>query len=99
MKDTSIRTNELFEEQQHSITKHTDHLFARLMLWQWLAGVVLAILVSPHTWAGAQSQVHLHVLAAVFLGGIITAFPVWLALKYPGQTMTRHTIAVGQALM
>ena len=32
----SARTTELFKEQQQSIIRHTDYLFSRLMIWQWL---------------------------------------------------------------
>src|SRR5207237_2457895 len=45
------------------------------------------------------AHVHLHVWAAVFLGGIITIFPVSLALLRPGETFTRYTIGVAQMLM
>jgi PAS domain S-box-containing protein len=93
------RTAELFQEQQQSIIKHTDWLFARLMIWQWVAGVAAAVLIAPLRWEGTQSQPHIHLLAALFLGGAVTAFPVFLALKQPGQIFTRHAIAVGQMLM
>ena len=96
---TARRTAELFREQQQNIIRHTDCLFARLMVWQWGAGAVAAILISPRAWTGTQSQVHLHVLAAVFLGGVITALPVFLALTRSGQPATRHAVAVGQMLM
>jgi hypothetical protein len=93
------RVAELFKEQQQTVIVHTDRLFARLMVWQWLAAVAAAVLITPKTWIGTQSQVHLHVLAAIFLGGIVTGFPVFLARTRPGETMTRHAIAVGQMLM
>jgi two-component system, sensor histidine kinase and response regulator len=35
---------------------------------------------------------------AIFLGGAIAIFPVALAIFKPGETLTRHTIAVGQML-
>jgi PAS domain S-box-containing protein len=95
----STRTSELFQEQHQSIIEHTDRLFARLMIFQWLFGVGLAIWISPRTWAGVQSQIHLHLWAAVILGGVITAVPVLLAHLQPGKVLTRHTVAVGQMLM
>jgi PAS domain S-box-containing protein len=97
--DVSSRTSVLFEEQQQNIIQHTDRLFSRLMLWQWGAGVAAALFISPLTWAGEQSQIHPHLLAAILLGGVVTAFPVWLANKQPGHPMTRHVIAIGQMLM
>ena len=73
-------------------------MFAGLMVAQWLAGIVAAVWISPKTWMGAESQMHWHVWAAVLLGGVITSFPVALAWKRPGDTLTRHAIAVGQML-
>ncbi|MDQ3546342.1 MAG: PAS domain S-box protein, partial [Verrucomicrobiota bacterium] len=79
--------------------KRADHLFARLMVLQWLAGVGAALLLSPRTWAGAQSYLHPHVSAALFLGGAITIFPVYLANRHPGKVWTRHVIAIAQMMM
>src|SRR5207249_5843876 len=42
---------------------------------------------------------HIHVWAAIFLGGIISLFPCALALTWPGRAFTRHAIAIGQTLM
>ncbi len=50
------------------------------------------------TWIGATSQLHWHVLAAIFLGGLIAGFPVLLIFLRPGSVLTRHTVAVGQML-
>lgn len=76
----------------------TDRIFAGLMVLQWLAGIFVALWISPNTWIGATSSVHLHVLIAIFLGGTIAAFPILLILLYPGQPLTRHVIAVAQML-
>ncbi len=95
----SARTQELFKEQQQSIIKHADRLFGWLMLWQWAAGVAAAWLISPRAWAGLQSEPHPHLYAAVLLGGLVTALPVWLACRHPGHPLTRHVVAIGQMLM
>ena len=92
------RANELLLEHQSSIYRRTDRLFAILMVCQWLAGIGLALWVSPLTWSGRMSSVHPHVWAALGLGSLITVLPVGLALMRPGETSTRHVIAVGQAL-
>src|SRR5438093_6318936 len=88
----------LFKRHQREIFRRTDHLFAGLMTFQWLAGIVAALWISPKTWIGAQSQPHIHVWAAILVGGAITSLPVLLALTRAGSTMTRHVIAVGQML-
>ncbi|MDB6112152.1 MAG: integral rane sensor hybrid histidine kinase, partial [Pedosphaera sp.] len=95
----SQRTAELFKEQQQNIVEHTDRIFARLMACQWVFGILLALWISPRTWNGTESQVHLHVWAAVFLGGLVTGVPVLLGLLQPGRVLTRHVIAIGQMLM
>ena len=93
------RTAELFKEQQQNTIRHTDRLFARLMLWQWAAATGIAAVFSPLAWSGTQSRIHLHLWAAIFLGGLFTALPVFLALTRPGQPSTRHAVAIGQMLM
>ncbi len=79
--------------------RRTDRLFAYLMLAEWLAAVVAALVVSPRTWAGISSQTHVHVWAAVFLGVGIVSLPIALGLLQPGRRITRHAIGVGQMLI
>src|SRR5438034_9627984 len=90
------RTSALFGTVRQGVFQRTDRLFAGLMLFQWLAGIAAALWISPQTWAGSESRIHLHVWAALYLGGAITALPVFLALTHPGNAVTRHAIAIGQ---
>jgi PAS domain S-box-containing protein len=93
------RTAELFKEQEQNIIRHVDRLFSWLMVGQWFFAVGIAFWFSPRTWSGVNSQIHPHIWASIFLGGMITALPVYLARTQPGKTLTRHIIAVGQMLM
>ena len=93
------RAEELFEQHRQEIIRNTDRLFAKLMFFQWIAGIVIALFISPWTWAGQSSQVHMHVWAAIFLGGAISLFPIWLTRAWPGAAMNRYVIAVAQMLM
>src|SRR5215469_10957301 len=95
----SKRVTELFNSQLQNIIRHTDYLFSWLMIFQWLFAVGLALWLSPQTWAGMNSKIHPHVWFAIFLGGVITSLPVYMARKFPGESLTRHTIAVAQMLM
>ena len=88
----------LFESERRRAWKRTDRMFAGLMVVQWLAGIGVALWVTPRTWIGAMSSVHVHVLAAIFLGGAIAGFPVLLVLTYPGRALTRHVIAGSEML-
>ncbi len=93
------RAVELFAEYQRDIHQQTDRLFAGLMALQWVGGIVFALWVSPLAWSGSTSRTHVHVWAAVVLGGLISLFPALLALLRPGQPSTRYTIATAQMLM
>ena len=95
----AARVRELMASHQDQIYIQTSHLFAILMLVQWVAGVAAAIWISPRTWTGTESQIHPHVFLSIVLGGTITSLPVALALTRPRDAFTRHTIAVGQMLM
>ena len=93
------RADELFEQHRQQIARNTDRLFARLMFFQWIAGILMALFVAPLTWAGQSSQVHTHVWAAIFLGGAISIFPIWMTRAWPDATINRYVIAVAQMLM
>src|ERR1043166_4532078 len=93
------RADELFQQHQQEIHRSTDRLFARLMFFQWIAGILLALFVAPLTWRGQSSQIHIHVWAAIFLGGAINIFPIWMTYAWPGSTINRYVIAVAQMLM
>jgi PAS domain S-box-containing protein len=94
----SQRTDQLLHESRSGLYCRTDRLFAGLMVLQWIAGIIAAVWISPQTWAGAYSETHIHVWSAILLGGLITLFPVCLALTRPGTTLTRHVIAISQML-
>ncbi|MGC2239079.1 MAG: EAL domain-containing protein [Pyrinomonadaceae bacterium] len=93
------QAEQIYADHQQQIYRQTDRMFAVLMIIQWLAGVVAAFVITPRTWIGQTSNIHIHVWAAVFLGGIISFFPIVLAFLRPGHALTRYTIAVGQMLM
>jgi two-component system sensor histidine kinase/response regulator len=97
--DIAPRTAELVAEHKDRTHEQTSRLFTILMLVQWVAGIAAAIWISPRTWAGATSQVHLHVWLAIFLGGAITSLPVALTIFRPRDSFTRYTVAVCQMLM
>jgi PAS domain S-box-containing protein len=93
------RSDELFDQHRQEIYRSTDRLFARLMFFQWIFGIIIAFLVAPFTWEGQSSQVHIHIRGAIFLGGAISIFPIWLTRISPGATINRYVIAVAQMLM
>ena len=98
IEERQVRAQELFREMQESIYKRTDRMFAGLMIFQWIAGIIAALLISPRTWAGAESSTHIHVWVAIFVGGANTLLPLTMILLFPGKAVTRHVIAICQML-
>ena len=95
----TLSARDLFRAHERSIAEQTDRLFAGLMLVQWAASIAAAYWLTPLTWAGGSSQPHLHVWAALYLGGLITLLPVALVIMRPGSTLTRYVISTCQVLM
>lgn len=95
---TDARVQELLASYRDAIHQRTDRMFAGLLVFQWLAMIVLALWISPLTWVGYSSRTHPHVWAAVALGGLVVALPVALVLFRPGRSNTRYVIAAAQML-
>ncbi|HEX8372541.1 MAG TPA: ATP-binding protein [Chthoniobacterales bacterium] len=88
-----------FSAALHRLQSRTDRVFAFLLLAEWIAAVILALTISPRTWSGSLSEVHMHVWSALALGGSIVVYPIWLGLKQSGEAFTRHLLAIAQMLM
>lgn len=92
------RVQELFLQHRQRIYIYTDRMFVGLMIFQWIGGIILALWISPKAWAGQFSQIHIHVWAAIVLGGAIAVFPILLGIFNAGTPVTRYVIAVSQML-
>src|SRR4051812_3705476 len=86
----------LFRDSEQRVYRRTDKLFLILFALQWIAGIIFALVVSPRAWEGSQSSVHVHVYAAIFLGGACCLVPMFFCWRQPGNTLTRHIVAIGQ---
>jgi PAS domain S-box-containing protein len=95
----TLSATDLFRAHERRIHEQTDRLFAGLMIVQWAAAIAAAYWLSPLTWIGSASAPHVHVRAALVLGGLITLLPVALVLLQPGMAVTRYVIATCQVLM
>ena len=87
---TAERAADLYREHLQALQAPPDRMFAWLLPVQWAAAVATAAWISPLTWIGARGQTHLHVWAALLLGGLIVSLPVALAVRGPGRASTRH---------
>ena len=90
------RAQALFTKRYVSVCRRTDRMFVYLMLLQWLVAIAMSAWLSPMTWSGRTPSIHVHVIAAIGLGGIITALPLALYRLQPGHALTRHVVAVAQ---
>ena len=94
----SDRVSQLANEARLQSHRRADRLFARLLAFQWLIAMALALWISPRTWEGSSSRIHPHLWGAVWLGLLIIILPVLTAWAQPGRAFTRHIIAIGQML-
>jgi two-component system, sensor histidine kinase and response regulator len=95
---SSRRSQEIFQQRRATIFRRVDGWFARLLIGEWLFGILIAVVFSPYGWAGRSRSIHEHVYAAVFLGGLIIVLPVLLVRFRPGEALTRQVIATAQML-
>jgi PAS domain S-box-containing protein len=97
--DESPGTRRLYAEYRQEVYQRTDRMFLWLLLLQWLAGVVTALWSTPAVWNGSLSGLPPLVYKAFLLGAAITSLPIYVAFKYPGSTLTRQEIAIGEGLI
>ena len=93
------RADELYVEHLKAGYLRADHLFAALLLVEWAAAMAFAVRISPYTWAGESASIHVHVWAAIVLGGLIVGLPLGFIRWRPAASATRHVVAIGQMLM
>ena len=93
------RAEALLRQHWGQVARQTDRLFVGLLIFQWLTAIAIACWISPRTWMGASSQIHMHVWLALLFGGAIVSLPISLAVLQPGGTLTRHALGIAQMLM
>jgi methyl-accepting chemotaxis protein len=95
---SSSREAALLDTSLRDARVAADRMFTWILLCEWAAAVIAALVVTPRQWAGATSSAHPHLLIAVTLGGALALAPVWLARTRPGEAITRHVVAASQML-
>ena len=91
-------TNTLFKTRYLKECQRVNRFMNWLMVAQWFVGIAFAVFYSPLTWIGQEAQVHVHVWAAILLGGTISGTAILWTRLYPEATHTRHVIAISQML-
>ncbi len=90
------RAHAIFNDVRARQNRSTDRVFAILMMVQWLACILAALVISPRTWIGTSGMTHLHLWGSICIGGLLTLYPAWLAIFRSGLPLTRHVIAAAQ---
>ncbi|MBI3268339.1 MAG: response regulator [Planctomycetes bacterium] len=91
------RVRELHDAQLRALRVRCHRFFAGLLLLQWGLALALAATFSPEAW-GARLPSSLHFWTALFLGGILSLAPLAPIRKRPDAGLTRHLVAIAQAL-
>ena len=81
------------------LCEKSDRILAVGLGVQWLILIALALIVTPKTWIGSTSSPNTHLIAAIFLGGIVAALPMLLMRFRKGELSTRLSIGIAYALM
>lgn len=91
-------TNKLFKERYEKECLRVNGFMKWLMIAQWFAGIAFAAFYSPLTWIGNHFEIHVHVWAAILIGGSLSGFAIlWLHI-YPKASHSRHVVATTQML-
>ncbi|HZN97109.1 MAG TPA: hypothetical protein VFB61_05195 [Gemmatimonadales bacterium] len=95
---SSERGQKLYDEQLLTQRSNLDNLFSKLLLVQWLAGIVVAIVWSPTGWADKQQNPGGFVTLAIVAGGVLALTPLLMARLMTGARLTRHVMAAAQMM-
>ncbi|MCB9886884.1 MAG: hypothetical protein H6838_15440 [Planctomycetes bacterium] len=82
-----------------SFSRRVDRGMLWLLIVETALAIGLAVLWSPTAWAGTAVATHVHVIAALLIGGGSTAAFAWLARHRGGESVTRHVAAVSTMAM
>jgi hypothetical protein len=92
------RGREIFDERLLTQRTDLDRLFSKLLVVQWIAAIVVAVVYSPIGWATKQQPMGGHLALAIVVGGFLTLLPMVMTRLLAGARTTRHVMAASQML-
>ncbi|MGB0717644.1 MAG: sensor histidine kinase, partial [Phycisphaerae bacterium] len=92
------RQVEFYRQDQHDVIHMANRMFVILLILQCIGLIFAAAFITPRTWIGTTSYVHMHLWAAIILGPILTIGPIVLVYLQPTATLTRHVVAAAQVM-
>ena len=90
------RAKELYQQFRQAGDEDTNLLFLRLLIAEWIAGVLVALVVSPYAWAGHDRLIHIHVWLALILGAILALYPAIVLRRDPTSERFKYIVACAQ---
>jgi len=78
--------------------RDTDRLFILVLLVQWIACTAMTHWTAFRVGTAAADGLDPKVRLVLIGGGVIALGSILVALRHPGEALTRHTVAFGQAL-
>ncbi len=91
-------TDQLFLSRYEKECDRVHWFICWLMVAQWFLGITFAVFYSPLTWIGQQYEVHVHVWAAILMGGSFSGFAILWLRMFPHAAHSRHVVAIIQML-
>jgi hypothetical protein len=91
------RGKQLFDQQLLDQRSDLDRLFSKLLLVQWVAAVVVAVVYSPIGWADKHGPGG-YLTLAIVAGGLLALTPMLMTRLMAGASVTRHVMAAAQML-
>lgn len=88
-----------YQDARLALLRSGNLFYGRLLIFEWLATVLVALFVAPRTWVGTEWHVHPHVWLALLLGFVVGALPGYFATRNSGQVWVSHLVAVSQMLL
>ena len=93
-----LQIRQIFQAHTSKIARKIDRIFGILFAGQWVTGILFAYFVSPYAWSNEPNQRDLCIYAAIFFGGFLSALPLFLILRRPGEAVNRLVITMAQIL-
>lgn len=87
---------EIYDNYYQELCASIDVMFSRLLIFEWVLSISLALFFSPLTWDGNNSSLHPHVYMAFFFGGLLTWFPVYHIYRFKGSIHNKYIVCVAQ---
>ncbi|MFN0006913.1 MAG: response regulator [Planctomycetota bacterium] len=87
-----------YQKYLADLHRDTDSVFILVLLVQWIACTAMTHWTELRAGTAPAEGLDPKVWLVLIGGGSIAIVSILVALRHPGQALTRHTIAVGQAL-